>query len=367
MATVLIVEDEDSLRETLSRYLVHEGHEVIAASSGYEALEAGFDAEPDVLIADWMLKNHIHGLHVSEVFRALHPRLNTILITGFPSRDLLEESDRCGVSRLLEKPFDLEDLQAAVDVALSNSNEVDGLGPPIAAIAVGSSGELEFSSQRAIELLRTQGLPVDAGSLADLIEGDPLELLMQSEIDWVEVDPKAGAEKGWLIRSRKRAGQVGWLTVFCPRDEEQRRSDPRVRILLDVRSATSTRSLEDHGPVIVVERDGVVRRLLVSQIERVGAICYPSDDLQAALRLLSAEPRARTVLVDFALAGPEMESWVAQIRAVRPGASIIGTGGIGAESDLLAQGVASVLRKPWRINDLLDAIDGSHAASRKGH
>lgn len=49
MATVLIVEDEDSLRETLSRYLVHEGHEVIAAASGYEALEAAFDAEPDVL------------------------------------------------------------------------------------------------------------------------------------------------------------------------------------------------------------------------------------------------------------------------------------------------------------------------------
>ena len=43
------------------------------------------------------------------------------------------------------------------------------------------------------------------------------------------------------------------------------------------------------------ERDGVVRRLLVSQIERVGAICYPSDDLQSALRLLSAAPRARII------------------------------------------------------------------------
>ncbi len=49
MASVLIVEDEDSLRGARSRYLVHEGHEVIAAASGYEALEAAFDAEPDVL------------------------------------------------------------------------------------------------------------------------------------------------------------------------------------------------------------------------------------------------------------------------------------------------------------------------------
>ena len=80
MATVLVVEDEDLLRETLSRYLGYEGHDVIAAASGYEAMEAGFDAEPDVLIADWMLKDHIHGLHVSEVFRALNPELSTILI-----------------------------------------------------------------------------------------------------------------------------------------------------------------------------------------------------------------------------------------------------------------------------------------------
>ena len=119
MATVLVVEDETSLRETLSRYLKHVGYDVISAASGYEALEAGFAAAPDVLVADWMLKNHIHGLHVSEVFRALHPKLSTILITGFPSRDLVEESDRCGVSRLLEKPFDLSELHGALEMALT--------------------------------------------------------------------------------------------------------------------------------------------------------------------------------------------------------------------------------------------------------
>lgn len=353
MATVLIVEDEDSLRETLSRYLVHEGHEVIAAASGYEALEAGFDVAPDVLIADWMLKNHIHGLHVSEVFRALHPRLNTILITGFPSRDLLEESDRCGVSRLLEKPFDLTDLHDAVEGALARV-PTEETGPPIAAIAVASDGRIEFASDRANELIAASALPSDAAHLSEWIDADVVATLASAEGEWVDVRTQDGAE--WSLRSRRRPGQVGWLAVFCPRDEDQRRSDPRVRILLDVRSATTQRTLEDHGPVVVVEREGVVRRLLVSQIERVGAICYPSDDLQSALRLLAAEPRTRTVLVDFALAGAEMASWVAQIRAVRPEVAIVGTGGVGAEADLIAQGVSTVLRKPWRIHDLMDAI-----------
>ena len=360
MPTVLIVEDEDSLRETLSRYLTHEGYDVIAAASGYEALEVGFDTKPDVLIADWMLKNHIHGLHVSEVFRALHPALNTILITGFPSRDLLEESDRCGISRLLEKPFDLQDLQDAVETALSETGSRRDVDAPIAAIAVGVDGRLQFASQRARELMSGVGLPSKPDHLDDVIEGDTEALLKAGEADWVEVHPRSrngDSRQTWLMRSRTRPGRVGWLGVFCPLEEEQRRSDPRMRILLDVRGGTTTRSLQDHGPVVVIERDGVVRRLLVSQIERVGAICYPSDDLLSAIRLLSAEPRATTVMIDFALAGPDMKSWVNQVRAVRPNATIIGTGGVGAEADLLAQGVSSVLRKPWRINDLLDAIE----------
>ena len=36
------------------------------------------------------------------------------MITGFPSKDLLSESDRCGVLQLLEKPFALEELKSAV-------------------------------------------------------------------------------------------------------------------------------------------------------------------------------------------------------------------------------------------------------------
>ena len=95
----------------------------------------------------------------------------------------------------------------------------------------------------------------------------------------------------------------------------------------------------------------------VAQIERAGALCYASDDLKSALRLLEAEPRVRSVMVDFALAGREMSGWIDRIRADRPDVHLIGTGGIGSESELLALGVSRVLRKPWRINDLIDALD----------
>lgn len=357
MATVLIVEDEDVLRETLSSFLTRQGHDVIAAASGYEALEVGLDASPDVLVADWMLKNHIHGLHVSAVFRALHPRLSTVLITGFPSRDLIEESDRCGISRLLEKPFDLQDLDDAVSNALARPSEGADLAAGIAAIAVDPTGGIQFSSVRAQQLFTASKLIALPQQLADVIDGDALASVEAAVADWVSVRPRGQRSQEWLIRSRRRAGRAGWIVVLCPREEEQRRSDARIRILLDERGGSLKRTLVDRGPVIVIERDGVVRRLLVAQIERAGALCYPSDDLKSALRLLAAEPRVSSVMVDFALAGGEMASWVEKIRAERPDVQLIGTGGIGAESELLAKGVSRVLRKPWRINDLIDALD----------
>ena len=374
MATVLLVEDEDSLRETLRRYLVHEGHEVVAAASGGEALEAGIGFNPDVLVADWMLKNHIHGLHVSQIFRALHPRLNTILITGFPSRDLLEESGRSGVMRLLEKPFDLTELQRAVrDAALlgatasppASESEDDALSvyqnAPVAAIAVNAAGGIEFVSERARELFAESPLGRDPETLQELLGPTGVERVIEAEGAWIPLGADGTGDAtsllgGW-IRARLRDGGAGWIIVMVPPDEEQRRSDPRIRILLDDRTPGSIRVLADPGPVVVIERDSVVRRLLVSQIERSGALCYPSDDFRSALRLLVAEPRVQTVLVDCGLAGAELASWATQIRAARPEATIVGTGSGGAEAAIREAGVEKVLRKPWRIQDLLDAID----------
>src|SRR5690606_17983003 len=145
--------------------------------------EVGLDASPDVLIADWMLKNHIHGLHVSAVFRALHPRLSTVLITGFPSRDLLDESDRHGIPRLPEKPFARSDPEDAVTSALAGPAAATELGPAIAALALDPAGRIQFASERARQLCAAAGLPARPTRLAELIEGDGAALLVASETD----------------------------------------------------------------------------------------------------------------------------------------------------------------------------------------
>lgn len=108
--------------------------------------------------------------------------------------------------------------------------------------------------------------------------------------------------------------------------------------------------------VLVVESDEGVRRLLVSQLERLGARCHATGDRAAALELLEKEEGIRKVLIELTPGGEELALWVRAASQVRPEAALIGVGGEGSQPDLLAQGIHKVLAKPWRIPDLRDSL-----------
>ncbi len=117
---VLIVDDEPSYRDYLERYLAREGYEVLTAATGKEAIELGESFRPTVILADWMLKDHMHGLEVAESLRRVIPDLRILLMTGFPSSDIRQEADRAKVCRFLEKPFGLEEVAQAIRDAVQS-------------------------------------------------------------------------------------------------------------------------------------------------------------------------------------------------------------------------------------------------------
>lgn len=117
MIRVLIVDDEPSYRDYLERFLKREGYDVRTASTGQEALAIGKEFAPRVILADWMLKDHIHGLQVAETLREIRPDLQILLMTGFPSSEIRKEADRAQVFRFLEKPFGLDEIALALAAA----------------------------------------------------------------------------------------------------------------------------------------------------------------------------------------------------------------------------------------------------------
>jgi len=114
---VLIVDDEPSYRDYLERFLAREGYDVRTASTSEEALSIGREFSPAVVLADWMLKDHVHGLQVAESLREFCPDLRIVLMTGFPSSEIRKEADRARVFQFLEKPFGLDEVAEAIAAA----------------------------------------------------------------------------------------------------------------------------------------------------------------------------------------------------------------------------------------------------------
>ncbi len=116
--TVLVVDDEPTIAEVVSRYLERAGYRTRVAADGIEALEAVASQRPDLVVLDLMLPG-IDGLEVMRRLRD-HGRepIATILLTAKG-----EESDRVvglrlGADDYVVKPFSPAELVARVDAVL---------------------------------------------------------------------------------------------------------------------------------------------------------------------------------------------------------------------------------------------------------
>lgn len=119
MTRVLVVDDEPQYGVFLKDCLSRAGHEVKTATNPQDAMVCGESWKPDVLIADWMLRGQVDGLHVANTMRAIYPALQTILITGYPSSELRARAKASRVFSFIEKPFSLTEVAGEVRRAVS--------------------------------------------------------------------------------------------------------------------------------------------------------------------------------------------------------------------------------------------------------
>lgn len=118
--TVLLIEDTDYLREIIEHELERLGYHVISAPNGRTGLRLALDVLPDVILSDYSMPE-MNGLEVLEYLRhsprAAH--LPFILMSSYPLRMFVHECERLKASALLEKPFELAELKAALQQAIS--------------------------------------------------------------------------------------------------------------------------------------------------------------------------------------------------------------------------------------------------------
>lgn len=115
---ILIVDDEDTLRESLKRVLQREGYEVDSVDSSEAALRTITDKHYDLVISDIILPG-LSGMELLKKCRARNPLLTVIIITAFATIETAVEAIRAGAYEYLVKPIQHEDFKAIVQKALN--------------------------------------------------------------------------------------------------------------------------------------------------------------------------------------------------------------------------------------------------------
>jgi CheY-like chemotaxis protein len=119
VAKILLVDDEDYVREMLSEALESEGHSVQVAINGKHAVE-NYDTSFDLVITDIVMPEQ-EGIQTMLQLKKLNPSVKIIAISGggrVSSDDYLELARKVGAVRTFSKPLALEEFLAAVKTAV---------------------------------------------------------------------------------------------------------------------------------------------------------------------------------------------------------------------------------------------------------
>lgn len=117
---VLVVDDEEVVRNGVSRVLSEAGYEVATAADGAAALVHPAAASCRLVLLDLMLPDR-SGVGLLEALRKLRPDRPVVVITGYATSESLVRALEAGAAGVLAKPFDAPELLDAVRRALGEA------------------------------------------------------------------------------------------------------------------------------------------------------------------------------------------------------------------------------------------------------
>jgi DNA-binding NtrC family response regulator len=125
--SILIVDDEDSVRDSLLNWFMEDGYEVEAADNAKKALQLLEEKNFNIILADIKMPG-MDGLELHRRIRSLNRETIVIIMTAFASVETAVQALKDGAYDYVTKPFDPDDLShlirnAANQVALKNENE----------------------------------------------------------------------------------------------------------------------------------------------------------------------------------------------------------------------------------------------------
>lgn len=123
---VVVAEDEALIRLDLVEMLIESGYEVVGqAGDGFKAIELTENFKPDLVIMDIKMPK-LDGISAAEKI-ASNRICPVVILTAFSQKDLVEKARDAGAMAYLTKPFSMDELMPAIELAVSRFQEIKQL------------------------------------------------------------------------------------------------------------------------------------------------------------------------------------------------------------------------------------------------
>lgn len=113
MATILVVDDDAAMRDTMFDILALDGHEVVLADDGNTGIKRFRDSMPDLVITDIQMPG-TDGIELLEQLKTEFMGVPVIIMSGSTSISDFEEAVKSSASRVIRKPFEVNTILGAV-------------------------------------------------------------------------------------------------------------------------------------------------------------------------------------------------------------------------------------------------------------
>lgn len=121
MASILVVDDERSMRDFLKILLKKEGHEIQTAENATVGIEVFREYQPDLVISDIRMPQG-SGFDLLEAVKAENPEVPVILITAFAAPDDAVLAMKSGAFDYISKPFNVDEIKSVINSAIQKNS-----------------------------------------------------------------------------------------------------------------------------------------------------------------------------------------------------------------------------------------------------
>ena len=117
---LLVIEDDNTMRQGIQTVLGKSGYDVIAAKNGYEGVRLFSEEHPDLVISDLKLPGK-NGMELLKEFLEKRPKTIMIIISAYGTIDLAVNALKLGAKDFITKPFTVDELRTKVKHVLEEN------------------------------------------------------------------------------------------------------------------------------------------------------------------------------------------------------------------------------------------------------